>query len=194
MVVLVWGRLVKMRVRTNRVEGAMTKLNPLIPCRPARGLVLCVALIAFGSGTSAGPAGATAWPNPCGLLSRVHPQTSVAKGHHVAVKLGTVTKSSVETTCSESIGKLSIGLIIGPPSANNLSVPHVISESSVAGLGANATLVLGSSLEGGETNGLPLDYIYFYKAGLFVAVTVTNGTTTKIALTDVASALYRLVR
>ena len=169
------------------------KPNALTRRRPGRGLLLCVASIAAASAIGAGAATATAWPNPCTLLTRVHAQTTIAKGHTVAVKLGKVTKNSIETTCSESIGKLSIGLIIGPPSANNLSVPHVVSESSVTGLGANATLVLGSSLYGGETNGLPLDYIYFFKSGLFVAITVSNGTTTKTALTALATRLYPLV-
>ena len=169
------------------------KPSALTHRRPGRGFLLCVAPIAAASAIGAGAANATTWPNPCTLLTRVHAQTSIAKGHTVAVKLGTVSKNSIETTCSESIAKLSIGLIIGPPSANNLSVPHVISESSVAGLGANATLVLGSSLYGGEINGQPLDYIYFFKSGLFVAITVSNGTTTKTALTALAATLYPLV-
>ena len=169
------------------------KSNGLTRCRPGRGLLLCFASVAAAGAVGAGATSAAAWPNPCTLLTRVHARTSIAEGRTVAVKLGTVTKNSVETTCSESIGKLIIGLIIGPPSANNLSVPHVVSESSVTGLGANATLVLGSSLYGGETNGLPLDYINFLKSGLFVAITVSNGTTTKTALTALATALYPLV-
>jgi hypothetical protein len=168
------------------------KPNVLSRYRLGRGLLLGVALVAVASAI-AGPANAVAWPNPCTLLTRLHAQTTITKGHAVAVKIGTATKSSIETTCSTSVGKLSIGLVIGPPSANNLAVPSVISESSVAGLGANAVVVLGRPTEGGGTNGQPLDYVGFYKSGLFVGLTVSNGTTTKANLVALATRLYALV-
>jgi hypothetical protein len=156
--------------------------------------ILCSGTIALAAALSAAPAGAATWPNPCTLLSALHAQATIAHGHAATVKLGTVVRTSNETSCSETIGKLSVDLIVGAPSANNLSVPHVISESSVAGLGANATLVLGGPLEGGETNGEPLDYITFDKSGVFVALTITNGTVTKTTLTALGKTLFPHIR
>jgi hypothetical protein len=159
----------------------------------AVGLGVCALAIAAAGAFGARATPAAAWPNPCMLLSKVHAQTAIAKGRKVAVKLGTVTKNSIETTCSESVGKLSVELIIGGKSANTLSVPHVISESSVPALGPSSVITIGGALPGGETNGLPLDYVDFSKSGLFVALAVSNGTTTKAALTTVGKALFALV-
>ena len=152
------------------------------------------AVMVFVSVAWVGSASAATWPNPCTLLSHVHAQTAIAAGRTVAVKLGAVSRTSAETTCSETVGKLSLELIVGPPSANNLRVPSVISESSVSGLGANAVLVLGRPTESGGTNGLPLDYVSFFRSGLFVGLTVSNGTTTKGDLTVLATRLYALVK
>jgi hypothetical protein len=163
------------------------------PRRLTRSIV-CSGVIALAAALAVASAGAATLPNPCTLLAKLHAQTTIAKGHTVAVKLGAPVHTSNETSCSETIGKLSVGLIVGAPSANDLSVPHVVSESSVASLGTNATLVLGSPLYGGETNGEPLDYIAFYKSGVFVALTVSNGTVTKTALTALGVALYPRVR
>jgi hypothetical protein len=64
----------------------------------------------------------------------------------------------------------------------------------VAGLGANAVLVLERPTESGGIDGLPLDYVSFYKSALFVGLAVSNGTATEGNLIALATRLYALVR
>ena len=153
-------------------------------CRAAVAViaVACVAVVAAGSA-------AATTPNPCTVLTRVHPEHTFGRGKTLAVrhrklqKYGTGHYASV--TCSETVGTqpVSISLSAAPPGGFG----GVANEKSThpSGLGAGDTLIVGTAAGSGG----PVDFVLFHRGSVYVDLSA-NGAGPAL-LTTFARQVYK---
>jgi hypothetical protein len=150
-----------------------------------------VAVVAVAAGAAIAAASGTATlPDPCALLAKVHPETTIAKSRTVTVKLGKLVKSGsgnfATAYCRETVGKLTVSISVSHE-AGGFGGVHVTSTTHPTGLGAGDELVVGT----GPT-GSPVDFIVFHTTRAYVSINA-NGATPS-GLTALARQVYPLVR
>src|ERR1700690_2473442 len=129
--------------------------------------VACFVLVGAG-GVSAAPL-----PNPCALLTKVHPERVFGHGktlvvtHRVQRKYGSGALANL--SCAETVGTqpVSINLSAGAGGFGGVKIP---SQTHPAGLGVGATLFVGTGLGGGG----PVDFVEFHAATIYVSISA-NG-------------------
>jgi hypothetical protein len=124
----------------------------------------CLAILGVAASiapVAAGMASSATLPNPCTLLSKVHPERTLAKGKPVVVSHGKVANhgsgSLASSTCSEKVGTLPVYLIVSH-SFSGFGGIKVTSITHPSGLGPRDELVVGA----GPT-GSPVDFIVLHK-------------------------------
>jgi len=159
--------------------------------RQAVALSVGVAVVAATAGAAIAKASSSAaLPNPCTLLTEVHPQDTIAKGTTVTVKLGKLVKYGSgkyeDLYCPETVGKLTVSISFSQYGGGYGGV-KVTSITHPTGLGSGDELVVGV----GRTN-LPVDFIAFHTTKVYVSISA-NGAAPS-SLTDLARQVYVLVR
>ena len=158
---------------------------PAPPWRRPAALV-AIGFVALVAASAASPA---TLPNPCTLLSQVHPERTLAKGKSVVVTRGKLTThgsgSLASSTCSETIGSLAVYLTFSHAFGGFGGI-QVTSNTHPSGLGAGDQLVVGTGPAGN-----PVDFIVFHKSTVYVYLS-GNGANPS-SLTTLARELYRLL-
>ena len=147
--------------------------------------VVCFVLV------GAGGVSAATLPNPCTLLTKAHPERVFGHGktltvtHRVQHKYGSGALANL--SCAETVGTqpVSINLSAG---AGGFGGVKITSQTHPAGLGAGATLFVGTGLGGGG----PVDFIEFHTATIYVSISA-NGATPN-TLTAFARVVYKAIR
>ena len=148
-------------------------------------VVLCFVLV------GAGGVSAATLPNPCTLLTKVHPERAFGHGktlavtHRVQHKYGSGALANL--SCSETVGTqpVSINLSAG---AGGFGGVKITSETHPTGLGAGALLIVGTGLGGGG----PVDFVEFHTATIYVSISA-NGAS-PATLTAFARLVYKAIR
>ena len=146
----------------------------------------CVGCLAFAA---AGSAAVATLPNPCTLLTKVHPEHTFGHGTTVAVMHRKLQKygsgAYAGSYCSEMVGKLLVTLSLSASAGGSGGV-KVISQTHPSGLGSAATLTVGT----GPT-GSPVDFVAFRKASLYVSLSANGAKPSSI--TTLARQVYKLL-
>lgn len=159
--------------------------------RPQRlAAAFAVALIAVGVAAATGSATATL-PNPCTLLTKVHPEHALArKGKHLGVKRRKLARygagKQASSICSETVGTMPVSLSLSLAAPGGFGGVSVTSTTHPAGLGSGDMLVVGKSPTGG-----PVDFISFHTATIYASLSA-NGATPS-SLTTLARQVYKLL-
>jgi hypothetical protein len=159
--------------------------------RQSVALSVRVAILAATVGaTVANAAPSAALPDPCTLLTKVHPENTIAKGTTVTVKLGKLVKYGsgkfASFYCPETVGKLTVSISISQGGGGFGGV-RVTSTTHPTGLGSGDELIVGAGQSGG-----PVDFIVFHTTKAYVDISA-NGATPS-SLTALARQVYALVR
>ena len=152
-------------------------------------LSVAVTLVAAATGAAIANA-ASALPDPCTLLTKVHPESTIAKGTTVTAKLGKLVKYGSGTFatlyCPETVGKLTVSISVSH-NGGGFGGIRVTSTSHPTGLGSGDELIVGIGQSGG-----PIDFIVFHTTKAYVDISA-NGATPS-SLTALARQVYVLVR
>jgi len=134
-------------------------------------------------------ASAAALPNPCALLTKVHPEHAFGGEKTLAVKHVKLQKYGsgqyASVSCSETVGAQPVVLNLSGPASGGFGGVKVTSQTHPSGLGSGATLTVGTALGGGG----PVDFVAFHKSSVS-AVLTANGASPS-ALTAFARQVYR---
>ncbi len=142
----------------------------------------CLAAIA------AGTASATL-PNPCTLLTNVHPERTFGHGKTLAIrgrkqhKYGSGKYGSV--TCSETVGTLPVSISLSGAAPGGFGGIEDPKTTHPSGLGAGASLIIGKAVP----SGAPVDFVLFHRGAVYVDLGA-NGATTPL-LTTFARQVYK---
>ena len=138
---------------------------------------------------AAGTASSATLPNPCTLLSKVHPERTLAKGKSVVVTHGKLANhgsgSLASSTCSETVGTLPVYLTVSH-SFGGFAGIKVTSITHASALGPGDELVVGAS-----PTGSPVDFIVFHKSTFYVDLSANGANPSR--LTTLARQVYRLL-
>jgi hypothetical protein len=163
-------------------------MRSFAPLRRRRAVIAGVAVtcLAFPAASSAA---AATLPDPCTLLAKVHPERTLHKGgsaikHRQHHKYGAGATASA--TCSETIGTQPVSLSLSF-SGGGFGGVKITSMTHPSGLGAGATLVVGT----GAGSGGPVDFISFHKKTIFADINA-NGAAAS-GLTTVARQVFKLL-
>jgi hypothetical protein len=146
-------------------------------------VVACV-----GSATALGSRAAL--PNACALLTQSHPEKAFARGtplhisHHKSQKFGTGAAATV--VCSETVGTQPVVLSLSGSSGGFGGV-KVTAQTHPSGLGAGATLTVGTSPDGSK----PIDFVSFHRGAVFAVLTANGGS--PVVLTKLGRSIYKLL-
>jgi hypothetical protein len=145
------------------------------------GVVVCLGLVAAFAA-----AAATALPNPCTLLAKVHAEKTLGFGGVTQGKLTTFgSGQAASSTCSEKVGALSVFLTLSHL-AGGFGGIKITSTAHPNGLGSGDELVVGTG-----PSGNPVDFIVFHKRSVFVDLSANGATSAHI--TTVARQIYKLL-
>jgi hypothetical protein len=138
---------------------------------------------------ASGMASVATLPNPCTLLSKVHPGTTLAPGKSVVVTQGKLASHGsgnlAISTCSEMVGTLPLNLTFSH-SFGGFGGIQVTSITHPSGLGSGDKLVVATS-----PSGSPVDFIVFHKATVYVDLSANGANPSR--LTTLARQVYRLL-
>ena len=154
---------------------------------PTVGCVLAL-VASLGSAAAAGAASGTALPNPCALLTSLHPEATLAPGKSVAGRKLTNqgTGAFATSTCQETVGALPVYLSVGH-NFGGFGGIKVTSITHPGGLGSGDELVVGTGF--GSTG--PVDFIVFHKGTTYADLSANGAKPT--SLTTLARQLYKLL-
>jgi hypothetical protein len=144
--------------------------------------VACLAALA------AGTASATL-PNPCTLLTKVHPEQTFGHGKTLAVtnrkqqKYGSGKYASV--MCSEIVGTQPVSISLSGAAPGGFGGVMDPKTTHPGGLGAGDSLIIGK----GVPNGGPVDFVLFHRGAAYVDLSA-NGATPAL-LTTFARQVYK---
>ena len=146
--------------------------------------VACLAAVGVNA------AAAATLPNPCALLTKVHAEKTLAKGTSINVTQKKLTNSGsgslASSTCSETVGKLSVVLSFSHSAGGGSGGIHIVSTTHPRGLGSGDQLVVGTS-----PSGAPVDFIEFHKSTVYASVYANGAKPSN--LTTLARQIYKLV-
>lgn len=145
------------------------------------GVVACtVPFVAFPA------AAATAFPNPCTLLTKVHAEKTLGSGGVTRGKLTTFgSGKAASSTCAEKVGTLSVFLTLSR-AAGGFGGLKITSTTHPTGLGSGDELVVGTG-----PSGNPVDFIVFHKKSVFADLSANGASPAHI--TTVARQIYKLL-
>jgi hypothetical protein len=154
-------------------------------------LSVCIAVVSAAAGSATATASSAATlPDPCALLTKVHPENTIAKGTTVTVKIGKLVKygsgRSAGSSCSEMVGRFTVSISLSH-TAGGFGGVRIISTTHPTGLGPGDELIVGTG-----PNGAAVDFIVFHTAKAYVDISA-NGATPS-SLTALARQVYPLVR
>jgi hypothetical protein len=134
-------------------------------------------------------ASAAVLPSPCTLLAKLHPERAFGAGKTLAVKHVKLQKYGAgqytSVSCSETVGAQPVILNLSGPASGGFGGVKVTSQTHPSGLGAGATLTVGTALGSGG----PVDFVAFHKSSVS-AVLTANGASPS-ALTAFARQIYK---
>ena len=159
--------------------------------RCAAVLALAVACAALVSATAAATSSATL-PNPCTILTKVHPELAFA---HKGTRLGVTHRKlthygagkQATSTCSETVGTRPVYLSVSLTPSGGFGGVNVTSTTHPVGLGSGDVLIVGKS-----PSGSPVDFLEFHTATVYANLSA-NGEAPS-SLTTLARQIYKLLR
>ena len=142
---------------------------------------VCLAAVAAGTASAS-------LPNPCTLLTNVHPEHTFGHGKTLTVRdrtqhrYGSGKYGSV--TCSETVGTQPVSISLSGAAPGGFGGIMDPKTSHPSGLGAGASLITAK----GVPNGGPVDFVLFHRGTVYVDLSA-NGATPAL-LTTFARQVY----
>ena len=144
--------------------------------------VACLAALAAGTASAA-------LPNPCALLTKVHPEQTFGHGKTLVVSKRTQHKYGsgkyLSLTCSETVGTQPVNISLSAAAPGGFGGVADEKTTHPGGLGAGASLITGKAVPGGG----PVDFVLFHRGAVYVDLSA-NGATPAL-LTTFARQVYK---
>jgi hypothetical protein len=151
------------------------------------GLFVLVAVAAVAAAATA----RAAVPSACTVLTKAQPEKAFGHGKTLAVSHRTSrhygSGATATSNCTEDVGTQLIVLSLTGEASGGFGGVKVTSQTHPSGLGAGATLTVGTAAGSGK----PVDFISFHRGSVYATINANGASPT--VLTGFARTVYKLI-